>query len=95
MNDTRHLITDAHGRPIDLTSNGHAAAPAHTCTAHPQRRTPAVVLLAAVLVGGLLLALLLIVIRDIATTLIGTSFVGTALGIALKALLTRANRRER
>ncbi|MEZ0095003.1 hypothetical protein [Streptacidiphilus sp. EB129] len=94
MNDTRHLITDAHGRPIDLTSNGQAATAAHSCTAHPRRRTPIVVLLAAVLVGGLLLALLLIVIRDIVTTLIGTSFVSTALGTALKALLARSNRRE-
>jgi hypothetical protein len=92
MNDTRHLTTDAHGRSIDLTSNGQAplSTPAHSCTAHPQQGTPTVIILAALLFSALLLALLLIVIRDIATMLIGPSILGTA----LKALLARSNRRS-
>ncbi|WP_327328712.1 hypothetical protein OG735_41335 (plasmid) [Streptomyces sp. NBC_01210] len=93
MTDKRHLVTDAHGRSLDLTNSQAPAVPwaTHHQTRTRRRRTGVAVSIAAVLAGGLVLSVLLIVIRDIATTVASTSVTG----LLLRALLTSSGKRER
>ncbi|GAA0897924.1 MULTISPECIES: hypothetical protein [Streptomyces violaceusniger group] len=90
MSEKRHLVTDAHGRSLDLMSVGQVpAVPAEGGTRR-HRRLSAVGITGA-LVGGAVGIVLIIAIRDIAMTLAGTG-IG---GVILKALLAPSSRQER
>ncbi|MFF7452034.1 MULTISPECIES: hypothetical protein [unclassified Streptomyces] len=94
MTDDRHLVTDAHGRSTDLTSN----APGIGCRCGDRAPLPrtrhwarAAVAITAILTVGLVVSVLLLVVRDIVTTVAGTGVTG----LILKALLAPSNRRDR
>ncbi|WP_037680692.1 hypothetical protein [Streptomyces griseus] len=94
MTDDRHLVTDAHGRSTDLTSN----APVIGCRCGERAPLPrtrhwarAAVAITAILTVGLVVSVLLLVVRDIVTTVAGTGVTG----LILKALLAPSNRRDR
>jgi hypothetical protein len=86
MIDERRLVTDAHGRPTDLTST----TPVTGCrcggradAAAPQARhwARAAVAIAAILTTGLLLSVLLLVVRDIAVAVAGSGVTGWLLKV--------------
>lgn len=86
MTDTRHLVTDAHGRPADLTSTN----PVTGCrcggradAAAPKARhwAKAAVAIVAILTTGLLLSILLLVVRDIAVAVAGSGVTGWLLKV--------------
>ncbi|MDQ1022479.1 hypothetical protein QF035_000061 [Streptomyces umbrinus] len=85
MIDERRLVTDAHGRPTDLTST-----PVTGCRcggradeAGPQARhwARAAVAIVAILTTGLLLSVLLLVVRDIAVAVAGSGVTGWLLKV--------------
>ncbi|WP_445520974.1 hypothetical protein [Streptomyces sp. NEAU-174] len=90
MSEKRHLVTDAHGRSLDLMSVGQV--PPVPADAGTRRHGKFPVLgITAVLVGGVVGIVLINAIHDIAMTAAGT---GVA-GVLLKALLAPFHRRER
>jgi hypothetical protein len=96
--NTGHYVADAHGRTIDLTTNGPTSirsSPGTTPVAEAwERGRPRGAVVARVtfiLTSGLVAAVLLVVIRDIVTTVASTSVTG----LVLRALLTPSNWRER
>ncbi|WP_413804244.1 hypothetical protein [Streptomyces sp. OE57] len=90
MSKRRHVVTDAHGRSLDLTAIGQAPqVPAHPSPQH--RLIPSVVAVTAVLVGGVVGIALINAIHDIAMTVAGTG----ATGLIFKALLATSSRQER
>jgi hypothetical protein len=94
MTGKRHLVTDAHGRLLDLMSVGQVSqAPQVPADLSTQRRRlmPSVVGVTAVLVGGVVGIVLIVAIRDIAMTVAGTG----VSGVLLKALLAPSSQRER
>ncbi|MFI1510209.1 hypothetical protein [Streptomyces sp. NPDC020597] len=93
MTDNRHLVTDAHGRSTDLTSN----APVTGCRCGeraPLRKTRhwarAAVAITAILTVGLVVSVLLLVVRDVLVAVTGSSVTG----LLLKALFASSDRRE-
>ncbi|GAA1143325.1 hypothetical protein GCM10009577_79160 [Streptomyces javensis] len=90
MSEKRHLVTDAHGRSLDLMSVGQVPPVPADAGTRRHGKFP-VVGITGVLVGGAVGIVLIIAIRDIAMTLAGTS-VG---GVVLKALLAPSRRQER
>lgn len=94
MTDNRHLVTDAHGRSTDLTTN----APVTGCRCGGRGPLPksrhwakAAVAITVILAVGLVVSVLLLVVRDIVTTVASTGVTG----LILKALLAPSNRRDR
>ncbi|WP_327349029.1 hypothetical protein [Streptomyces europaeiscabiei] len=94
MTDNRHLVTDAHGRSTDLTSN----PPVVGCRCGERAPLPrtrhwarAAVAATAILAVGLVVSVMLLVVRDIVTTVASTSVTG----LVLKALLMPSHRRDR
>ncbi|GGV89924.1 hypothetical protein [Streptomyces massasporeus] len=94
MTDNRHLVTDAHGRSTDLTSNipvtgcrcgGRAPLPK---TRHWVR---AAVAITAILTVGLVVSVLLLIVRDILVAVAGSSVTG----FLLKVLFASSDRRDR
>ncbi|MFF7928779.1 hypothetical protein ACFZDP_48385 [Streptomyces mirabilis] len=96
MIDRPHVVTDAHGRPTDLTSN----TPVHACRCDEHVHLPttkarhwakASVAIVAILTTGALVSVLLLVVRDVASAAAGTSVAG----FLLKLLFAPSNRRDR
>ncbi|MFF5315575.1 MULTISPECIES: hypothetical protein [Streptomyces] len=94
MTDNRHLVTDAHGRSTDFTTN----APVTGCQCGGRGPLPksrhwakAAVAIAAILTAGLVVSVLLLTIRDIVVAVAGSS----ATGFLLKILFASSDRRDR
>ncbi|MGW7595710.1 hypothetical protein [Streptomyces rubiginosohelvolus] len=92
MATREHWVIDAHGRSLDLTSDGQAPPASADLNIRRRREWLSVVVgVTAVLVGGVVGIVLINAIHDIAVTVAGT---GVA-GVLLKALLAPFHRRER
>ncbi|MFF7845230.1 hypothetical protein ACFZC6_41790 [Streptomyces ossamyceticus] len=94
MTDNRHLVTDAHGRSTDFTTN----APVTGCQCGGRGPLPksrhwakAAVAIVAILTAGLVVVALLLVVRDIAVAVAGSGVTGWL----LKALFAPSDRQER
>ncbi|MFM9681699.1 hypothetical protein [Streptomyces brasiliscabiei] len=96
MTDNGHVVTDAHGRSTDFTTN----APVTGCrcggrvdAAAPKARhwAKAAVVIVAILTIGLLLSVLLLVVRDIAVAVAGSGVTGWL----LKVLFAPSDQRDR
>jgi hypothetical protein len=90
----QHLITDAHGRTVDLTPGAQAGARTGD---HPGReagrtRIAVVVAVMALPAGGLVMAALLLVVRDVIVTCMTSSSVAV---MVLRALLASPGNRRR
>lgn len=91
MTEKRHLVTDAHGRSLDLTAVGQVVQVSVDPSPRRRRLVPSVVGVTAVLVGGVVAVVLIVAIHDIAMTVAGTG----ATGMIFKALLAPSSRQER
>ncbi|MFE6288220.1 MULTISPECIES: hypothetical protein [Streptomyces] len=94
MTDDRHLVTDAHGRSTDLTSN----APGIGCRCGERAPLPrtrhwarAAVAITAILTVGLVVLVVLLVVRDVLVAVAGSSVTG----FLLKVLFASSDRRDR
>ncbi|MFD3503911.1 hypothetical protein ACFWWC_26250 [Streptomyces sp. NPDC058642] len=94
MTDNRHLVTDAHGRSTDFTTN----APVTGCRCGGRGQLPksrhwakAAVAIVAILTAGLVVVALLLVVREIVMAVVGSGVTGWL----LKALFTPSDRQER
>ncbi|MFJ4980400.1 hypothetical protein ACIP6X_34650 [Streptomyces coeruleorubidus] len=94
MTDNRHLVTDAHGRSTDFTTN----TPVTGCECGGRGPLPksrhwakAAVAITAILTAGLVVSVLLLTVRDIVVAVAGSSVTG----FLLKVLFASSDRRDR
>jgi hypothetical protein len=93
------VITDAHGRIVDLPQHGQASRCSCSCTHAPhvprarsRAGASAVIAVAAVLAAGLVLSVLLLAIRDVIITVLTSTSIA---GLALRSLLHPSGKRGR
>nr|WP_024126120.1 hypothetical protein [Streptomyces sp. FR1]AHE38738.1 hypothetical protein pFRL2_63c [Streptomyces sp. FR1] len=94
MTDNRHLVTDAHGRSTDLTTN----LPVTGCRCGGRGPLPksrhwakAAVVITVILTAGLVVSVLLLAVRDIVVAVAGSSVTG----FLFKVLFASSDRRDR
>jgi hypothetical protein len=86
----RHVITDAHGRALDLTSPQPHRPPPLPRKTVGRWDGQTVVTVVAIVTTGIVAAVLLVVIRDI----LMTSLAGGAAGLLLRSLLAPGHRKS-